>query len=437
VGSLKELSDLAGRDVTGVDPHRPDIDEVAFPCPVCREESRRVPEVIDTWYDSGAMPFAQWGYHPELGRGEEPFERRFPADFISEAIDQTRGWFYTLMAEGVLHFDSTCYRNVVCLGLLVDAQGRKMSKSLGNVIDPWDVLNRQGADALRWYLLTNGSPWADRRVGLEILDEVVRQFLLTLWNVYSFFVTYANAAGFEVEARAIPPEDRPLLDRWVLSQLAQTVYEARDGLDRYDATGAGRRIARFVHDLSNWYVRLARRRFWDPGGAGGADTAAAFLTLHECLVTVAQLLAPFTPFVAEEIWGNLAAGRSGAAESVHLSDYPMLRDGVIDPGLDEAMRAARDIVELGRRIRTEARVKVRQPLLEAVVHHAGDRAALEPLLPLVAHELNVRAVLFAESTEQFGRWRAKPNFKLLGPRLGPGVKGVAVVLAQDDGSAAA
>jgi len=437
IGSLKELSERAGRDVTGIDPHRPAIDEVSLPCPECGAESRRVPEVIDTWYDSGAMPFAQWGYHPELGRGLEVFEERFPADFIAEAIDQTRGWFYTLMAEGVLHFDSTCYRNVVCLGLLVDAQGRKMSKSLGNVIDPWDVLNRQGADALRWYLLTNGSPWADRRVGLEILDEVVRQFLLTLWNVYSFFVTYANAAGFEAEARAIPPEDRPLLDRWVLSQLAQTVYEARDGLDRYDATGAGRRIARFVHDLSNWYVRLARRRFWDPGGAGGADTAAAFLTLHECLVTVAQLLAPFTPFVAEEIWGNLAAGRGGAAESVHLSDYPMLRDGVIDPGLDEAMRAARDIVELGRRIRTEARVKVRQPLLEAVVHHAGDRAALEPLLPLVAQELNVRAVLFAESTEQFGRWRAKPNFKLLGPRLGPGVKGVAVVLAQDDGSAAA
>ncbi|MGH2528311.1 MAG: isoleucine--tRNA ligase [Actinomycetota bacterium] len=437
IGSLKELSERAGRDVTGIDPHRPAIDEVSLPCPECGADSRRVPEVIDTWYDSGAMPFAQWGYHPELGRGLEVFEERFPADFIAEAIDQTRGWFYTLMAEGVLHFDSTCYRNVVCLGLLVDAQGRKMSKSLGNVIDPWDVLNRQGADALRWYLLTNGSPWADRRVGLEILDEVVRQFLLTLWNVYSFFVTYANAAGFEAEALAILPEDRPLLDRWVLSQLAQTVSEARYGLDRYDATGAGRRIARFVHDLSNWYVRLARRRFWDPGGAGGADTAAAFLTLHECLVTLAQLLAPFTPFVAEEIWGNLAAGRGGAAESVHLSDYPMLRDGVIDPGLDEAMRAARDIVELGRRIRTEARVKVRQPLLEAVVHHAGDRAGLEPLLPLVAQELNVRAVLFAESTAQFGRWRAKPNFKLLGPRLGPGVKGVAVVLAQDDGSAAA
>jgi len=437
IGSLKELSERASRDVTGIDPHRPAIDEVALACPECGVESHRVPEVIDTWYDSGAMPFAQWGYHPELGRGLEVFEERFPADFIAEAIDQTRGWFYTLMAEGVLHFDSTCYRNVVCLGLLVDAQGRKMSKSLGNVIDPWDVLNRQGADALRWYLLTNGSPWADRRVGLEILDEVVRQFLLTLWNVYSFFVTYANAAGFEPEARAIPPKDRPLLDRWVLSQLARTVREARDGLDRYDATGAGRRIARFVDDLSNWYVRLARRRFWDPGGARGADTAAAFLTLHECLVTVAQLLAPFTPFVAEEIWRNLAAGRDGAAESVHLSDYPMPRDGVIDPDLDEAMRAARDIVELGRRIRSEAKVKVRQPLLEAVVHHAGDRAALEPLLPLVAQELNVRAVLFAESTEQFGRWRAKPNFKVLGPRLGPRVKEVAAVLAQDDGSAAA
>ncbi len=267
IGSLAELSERAGRDVTGIDPHRPAIDEVALACGECGGEAYRVPEVIDTWYDSGAMPFAQWDYHPDLGRGIERFAERFPADFISEAIDQTRGWFYTLMAEGVLHFDSTTYRNVVCLGHIVDTDGRKMSKSLGNVIDPWDVLDRQGADALRWYLVTTGSPWASRRVGMEILDEVVRQFLLTLWNVYAFFVTYANASGFDpVQAEDVPVAERPALDRWVLSQLSAAAREARERLDAYDATGAGRRVARFVDDLSNWYVRRARRRVLGPGG---------------------------------------------------------------------------------------------------------------------------------------------------------------------------
>jgi isoleucyl-tRNA synthetase len=436
IGSLAELSDRAGRDVTGIDPHRPAIDEVTFACPECGAEATRVPEVIDTWYDSGAMPFAQWGYHPELGRGIEMFERRFPADFISEAIDQTRGWFYTLMAEAVLHFDSTCYRNVVCLGHIVDAQGRKMSKSLGNVIDPWEVLDRQGADALRWYLLTSGSPWASRRVGTEILDEVVRQFLLTLWNVYAFFVTYANAGGFDPSEHAVPAAERPALDRWILSRLARTAGDARAALEVYDATTAGRSIQAFVDDLSNWYVRRARRRFWDPDGSGGADTEAAFLTLHECLVTLARLLAPFTPFVAEELWRNLAAGRAGAADSVHLTDYPEPDLFVVDGPLEDAMATVRAIVELGRRVRTDAKIKVRQPLPEAVVHLSGDHEALRPLLPLVAEELNVKRVLFAEFAEQLGRWRAKPNFRVLGPKLGERVKAVAEALAGDDGSIA-
>lgn len=436
VGSLVELSERAGRDVTGIDPHRPAIDEVTFPCPDCGKQARRLPEVIDTWYDSGAMPFAQWGYHPELGRGLELFAERFPADFISEAIDQTRGWFYTLMAEGVLHFDSITYRNVVCLGHIVDAEGRKMSKSLGNVIDPWDVLERQGADALRWYLLTNGSPWASRRVSLQILDEVVRRFLLTLWNVYAFFVTYANASGFDPWADPpIPVGARPPLDRWICSQLAETAAEARARLEAYDATGAGRRIERFLDDLSNWYVRRARRRFWDPSGEGGADTQAAFQTLHACLVTLARLLAPFTPFVAEELWRNLAAGRGGAPDSVHLAEYPTGEGFPRDEALDRAMALARHVVELGRRVRTETKVRVRQPLLEAVVH-VPDRGALEPLLDLIAEELNVKRVAFAESALAVGRWRAKPNYRVLGPRLGPVVKELALVLEQDDGTLA-
>ena len=437
IGSLKELGELAGRDVDDVDPHRPAIDGITFPCPECGDSATRVTEVIDAWYDSGAMPFAQWGYHPELGRGEELFAERFPADFISEAIDQTRGWFYTLMAEGVLHFDSTAYRNVVCLGHLVAADGRKMSKSLGNALNPWDVLDRQGADALRWWMFTNGSPWESRRIGHEVLDEIVRQFMLTLWNVYSFFVTYANADGFDPSEAATPPADRPALDRWALSQLADTVRVVRDGLERYDATGAGRRIAAFVDDLSNWYVRRARRRFWNPtGDQGGDDARAAFQTLHTCLVTVAQLLAPFTPFLAEELWRTLAAGRNGAPASVHLSDYPVADDSSVDETLVASMAAARAIVELGRRVRVETKTRTRQPLSEAVVHYPGDHQALAAVLPLVADELNVKEVVFAESDASFGRWRAKPNYKVLGPRLGDLVKRVANALAADDGAVA-
>ncbi len=437
IGSLRELGELAGRDVGDVDPHRPAIDAVTFACVDCGEVATRVPEVIDTWYDSGAMPFAQWGYHPELGRGEEEFARSFPADFISEAIDQTRGWFYTLMAEGVLHFDDTAYRNCVCLGHIMAADGRKMSKSLGNIFDPWEALDRQGADALRWFMITSGSPWSSRRIGHDALDEVLRRFLLTLWNVYSFFVTYANAEGFDPSSAAVPIADRPVLDRWLLSQLSRTVSTARDGLEAYDATGAGRAIDAFVADLSNWYVRRARRRFWDPSAQAGADASAAFHTLHACLVTVATLLAPFTPFVAEELWQNLAADREGRPGSVHLADYPLPDPSTVDADLDRAMAGARAIVALGRTIRVETKTKVRQPLSEAVVHYPGDHEAIGPLLDLVAEELNVKVVVFAESAERFGRWHAKPNFKRLGPRLGPRVKEVAAALAEDDGTLAA
>jgi isoleucyl-tRNA synthetase len=437
IGSLAELGVLAGQDLTDLDPHRPAIDEVTLACPACGEEARRVPEVIDAWYDSGAMPFAQWGYHPELGRGEETFERRFPADFISEAIDQTRGWFYTLMAEGVLHFDSTAYRAVVCFGFIVDEQGRKMSKSLGNVVDPMTVMEQHGADALRWVLLTTGSPWSSRRLGDTVLDEAVRQFLLTLWHVYSFFVLYANAGGFDPDAEPGPATaSRPLLDRWILSRLAGTVREVRQGMDGYDVTGSGRRIQAFVDDLSNWYVRRSRRRFWDPGGVGGADSLAAFHTLHECLVTTVTLLAPFTPFVSEEIWSNLAAGRADRQDSVHLADYPLVHEAAVDPGLDEAMALARQVVELGRRIRTETKTRTRQPLPAAVVHLPSGGGSFGSLLDIVADELNVKRVDIAGSADVFGRWRARPDFKVLGPRLGPRVQAVAVALAADDGTLA-
>jgi isoleucyl-tRNA synthetase len=437
VGSLRDLSERAGRDVTGVDPHRPAIDEVVIPCAECGADALRVAEVIDAWYDSGAMPFAQWGYQPELERGEDAFEASFPADFISEGIDQTRGWFYSLMAESTLLFDETAYRNCVVLGLLLDERGRKMSKRLGNVLDPWEAIERYGADAVRWFLVTGGSPWSARRVSMRAFEGVVRQFLLTLWNVYAFFVTYANADDVDLDAADVPLGERPVLDRWVLSQLTGTVEECRRRLDGYDATGAGRRIGRFVDDLSNWYVRRARRRFWDPAGEGVSteEKAAAYRTLHECLTTVARLAAPFTPFVAEEIWRNLAVGSDGSPESVHLADYPTADRDAVDPDLDAAMADARAIASLGRTVRNDARVKVRQPLPRAVVH-VGDPDRLAPLLDLVAEELNVREVAFAGSAEELAGWRARPNFRVLGPRLGPAVKQVTAALERDDGSLA-
>ncbi len=446
IGSLEELGELAGRDLDGFDPHRPYIDEIGFECPECGEPARRVPEVIDTWYDSGAMPYAQWGYHPDLGRGVQTFGERFPADFIAEGLDQTRGWFYSLMAEAVLLFDGTSYRNVVCHGLVMDRDGRKMSKSLGNVVEPIGVINTYGADAVRWFMIAGGSPWAARRLSQESIQEVVRQFLLTLWNVYAFYVTYANADGFDPDAgQPVRPADRPALDRWLLSRLHQLSAEVGRRMDGFDATGAARELAAFVDDLSNWYVRRARRRFWSSGRAGGPssasgssfDKAAAYQTLHEALVTVVTLLAPFTPFVADDVWANLAAGRAGRPDSVHLADYPSGDPSLVDVALEAAMTAARTIVQLGRTVRSDTKVKVRQPLPRAVVHLAGDHDALRPLLPLVTDELNVKAVEFAESAEQLAGWRAKPNFRALGPRLGPRVKALAEELARDDGSVAA
>jgi isoleucyl-tRNA synthetase len=305
------------------------------------------------------------------------------------------------------------------------------------VVDPIAVMERHGADALRWVLLTSGSPWAPRRLGDAVLHDAVRRLLLTLWNVYSFFVIYANADGFDPDSETAPPlAERPVLDRWIESRLAGTVREVRTSMDAYDVTGAGRRIQAFLDDLSNWYVRRSRRRFWNPGGEGGEDPAAAFHTLHRCLVTTATLLAPFTPFVTEEIWSNLAAGRADRPDSVHLADYPEVHEAAVDPGLDESMALARLIVELGRRVRTETKTRTRQPLPEAVVRYAGREGELPSLLDIVAEELNVKRVALAESDAAFGRWRAKPDFKVLGPRLGARVRSVATALASDDGALA-
>jgi isoleucyl-tRNA synthetase len=435
VESLADLSARAGRDLSGLDPHRPFVDRVEFPCPQCGAQARRVPDVLDAWYDSGSMPFAQWGY-PH--RGQDAFRAAFPADFISEAIDQTRGWFYSLLAVSTLLFDRTSYRNVVCLGHIVDRDGRKMSKSLGNVLDPFELLDRYGADPLRWYMLAGGSPWVSRRLSPEVLEEVTRSFFLTLWNTYSFFTLYARLAGFEDRSTggaASAPPDPPgaggvtPLDRWVLGELADTVAEVTERLDAYDPAAAGRRLTAFVDDLSNWYVRLSRRRFWR---GAGEDSEAAFRTLWTCLRTLALLLAPYTPFTAERLWQGLAVSVDpDAPDSVHLADWPEPDRAAVDPALSAAMAEVRRLVGLGRQARTEARVKVRQPLARALITVPDQvRDGVAGLLDLVAAELNVKQVGFAEGEAGLVAFRLTPSFRALGPRFGRDAQAVAAALRQ-------
>ena len=427
VGSFAELSELAGRDVSGIDPHRPYVDDITIKCPECGEEAPRVPSVIDTWFDAGAMPFGQWHYPFE---NEDVFERRFPADFISEAIDQTRGWFYTLLAISTLVRGHNAYKNCVCLGHIVDVDGRKMSKSIGNVIDPWTILDAQGADALRWYMLTGGTPWSNRRLSVEIVQESLRKYLLTLWNTYSFWVTYAALEGFDPSTTDVPLEERSEMDRWILAELDDTIRDVTAGLDDFDTT-RGRRIDRFVDDLSNWYVRRSRRRFWK--SAQETDTKAAFRTLWECLVTVAQLSAPFTPHVSEAIYRNLTAPLGDAPESVHLSDWPEPDDDRKNDSLRRSMALVRQLVTLGRSARTEAKIRVRQPLARAlVVIPSSEVDDLRGLEDLVAEELNVKEIEVVAGLADLVSYSVKPNFKTLGPRFGARVKQVAGALAHAD-----
>jgi len=377
-----------------------------------------VPEVIDAWYDSGSMPFAQW--HAPF-ENQDVFERRFPANYICEAIDQTRGWFYSLLAISTLLWGRSSYETCLCLGLILDEEGQKMSKSRGNVVSPWEVLDRFGADAFRWYLFTSKQPWDGYRFSMETVGEGVRQFLLTLWNTYAFFVLYANVNGVARDADG----ERSELDRWILSRLSATVETARERLDDYDTTGAGRALASFVDDLSNWYVRLSRRRFWD-GDPG------AVATLRECLVTAARALAPLTPFVADEIYENL----DGFEPSVHLCEYP--EPGPRDEELERAMTVARDAVELGRSARSHGKIKLRQPLREAVIVAAArEREAIERLERLVLDELNVKELRYVSEADELGRWELKPNYRTLGPRFGKDMPRVADAVAALDTSHAA
>ncbi len=400
IGEVADLAERAGRDLSGLDLHRPSIDEITFGCTECGGEMRRVREVIDAWYDSGSMPFAQWHYPFER---EDVFERRFPADYICEGIDQTRGWFYSLLAIGTLLRKQSAYKNCVCLGLIVQEDGRKMSKSLGNVLDPWEIIDKFGADALRWFFFTSGNPWATRRVGFETIAEVQRGFQRMLWNVYSFYTLYANTENIDPTTADVPVAERHELDRWLLAELHDTVRAATNGLEGYDCTAAGRRIAAFVEDLSNWYVRRSRRRFYAKETLE-RDKAGAHATLHESLKTLALLLAPFTPFVADEIWDNIVCSvRPDAPESVHLADWPTYDESLIDEELRTSMAAARRAVTLGLQAREQAKIKVRQPLAGALITGTGaDQANLQAAI--VAEELNVKAVRVAPSANAEDGW---------------------------------
>ncbi|MFY9469995.1 MAG: isoleucine--tRNA ligase, partial [Solirubrobacterales bacterium] len=405
VGGFDEVAKLGG--TMPDDPHRPYVDDVTFACDHdgCGGTMRRVPDVIDAWYDSGSMPFAQWHYPFE---NAETFDEKFPAQYICEALDQTRGWFYSLLAVSTLLFEKPAYETVLCLGLILDPDGQKMSKSRGNVVVPWDVIEQHGADAFRWYYFTSKEPWAGYRFSIETVGESVRKFLLTLWNTYGFLVLYANAGGQD-GSDAGPPAERGDLDRWALSRLQETVERVVQRLDDYDATAAGRAIDELVDDLSNWYVRRSRRRFWD------ADPDA-IATLRHCLTTVAQLLAPFTPFIADEIYTKLAPD---APESVHLTDFPKPDAALRDRPLEAAMATAREAVELGRAARAQAKVKLRQPLAEAVVVASGEeRDAIGRFEPLITEELNVKSVRYVTDADELAKFELRPNFKALGPRLG-------------------
>jgi isoleucyl-tRNA synthetase len=431
VGSLAELSELTGTDQSGLDPHRPFVDAVVFDCPECGTEAQRVPEVIDAWFDSGSMPFAQWGFPHQPGSAES-FEQAYPADFICEAIDQTRGWFYTLMAIGTLVFDESSYRNVLCLGHILAEDGRKMSKHLGNILEPMPLLDQHGADAVRWFMAASGSPWVARRVGHASIQEAVRKVLLTYWNTVAFQVLYAGTATWSPGDPAPELADRPVLDRWALSEAHRLATEVTAAMEGFDTQRAGSLLAGYVDDLSNWYVRRSRRRFW-------AGDPAALATLHECLYVVTLLMAPITPFITERVWQDVfRASSSELPESVHLAAWPRVDGSLVDDELRTQMSLARRLVELGRAARADAKVRTRQPLSRALVGSAAWSRLDEELRREVAEELNIgRLEPLSSAGADLVDFSVKGNFRALGRRFGKRTPAVAAAIAAADAGALA
>jgi isoleucyl-tRNA synthetase len=432
VESLAQLSELTGTDQSDLDPHRPYVDEVTFACPDCGTEARRVPEVIDAWFDSGSMPFAQWGY-PHAEGSKEKFEGAYPADFICEAIDQTRGWFYTLMAIGTVVFDQSSYRNVLCLGHILAEDGRKMSKHLGNILEPMPLMEQHGADAVRWFMAAAGSPWSARRVGHASIQETVRKVLLTYWNTVAFHVLYARTASWSPASGEAPPvAERPVLDRWLHAESARLVRDVTDALEHFDTQRAGNLIAQFVDDLSNWYVRRSRRRFWD-------GDPAALATLHSTIETLTRLMAPLTPFITERVWQDVVRPSvPDAPESVHLATWPAFDEQQVDEDLSAAVALARRLVELGRAARADAKVRTRQPLRRALVGTAAWTALTEELRSEVADELNVGVLEpLSSAGSDLVDHSAKGNFRALGKRFAKQTPRVAQAIAEADAAALA
>jgi isoleucyl-tRNA synthetase len=432
IGSVAELEQRAGRKLADLDLHRPAIDSVTFEHD--GREFRRVPEVIDCWFDSGAMPYAQWHYPFE---NKNVFASSFPADFICEAIDQTRGWFYTLHAIATMVSDEVAYKNVICLGLIVDQDGKKMSKSLGNIINPYDVFNAVGADALRWHFTARVAPDIQKRVSVEIIADVASSFINTFWNTYAFFVMYARIDGFDRTVE-VPYDERPEIDRWILSLLEQTIATATEALDDYDALRAGAAIESFVDQLSNWYVRRNRRRFWK--AASGADKQAAYLTLYECLEVVARLLAPFVPFISEAVHQNLV--RSIAADapvSVHMAEWPKLDERRLDLELLAETDVVQRVVGLGRAARNSSKLKVRQPLKRILIRvpSAAAEAAVRRHEDQILDELNVKRIELIARDATLVSYRIKPNLPVIGKRYGKLIPAIREYLARADGAAIA
>jgi len=420
IGSVQELREKSGQTLADLDLHKSYVDAITLPCEKCGAEMTRVPEVIDCWFDSGSMPYAQWHYPFE---NQEMFAKNFPADFISEGVDQTRGWFYSLLVIGTLLFDEPAYKSCVSLELILDKEGQKMSKTRGNAVDPVKFLDQQGADALRWYLLTVSPPWLPTRFDAEGVVEVVRKFLGTLVNTYSFFALYANIDRFTYKAEErIPVEQRSELDRWLCSALTGLTEKVNENMQRYDLTKAGRSLNSFVlDDLSNWYVRRARRRFWK--AEMGQDKCSAYQTLWECLVVVSRLMAPLAPFISEEIFRNLTDGQPDQPVSVHLAAYPAAGDSLLDyrdEKLEARMDLVRRVVSLGRSLRNEAAIKTRQPLagIYIVAPTQKRRDLIRGMEALVLEELNVKQIKFVEQERELVSKKAEPIFKNLGPKFG-------------------
>ena len=431
IGSREELYKMSGNEkAKTVEFHRPYIDEITITCPECGRQMKRVPEVIDCWFDSGAMPFAQHHYPFE---NKDLFEQQFPANFISEAVDQTRGWFYSLLAESTLLFNKAPYKNVIVMGHVQDENGQKMSKSKGNAVDPFNALETYGADAIRWYFYTSSAPWLPKRFSGKAVQEGQRKFMGTLWNTYAFFVLYANIDNFDASKYTLEYDKLPVMDKWLLSKLNSTVAEVDSNLDQYRIPEAAKALQDFVDEMSNWYVRRSRERFWAKGME--QDKINAYMTLYTALVTICKAAAPMIPFMTEDIYQNLVRSNdANAPESIHLCDFPVVNKDHIDKKLEEDMEDVLDAVVMGRACRNEAAIKNRQPISRMYIK--SDFTLSEFYQEIIEDELNVKEVVFTDDARDFTSYTFKPQLRTVGPKYGKQLGGIQKHLAALDGNAA-